>query len=176
MFSQTTDYAIRAAIEIATREGGQPVLAAELASSLNIPHRYLSKLLLQLGKAGVLASTRGRNGGFVLARPADQIKLRDVVAPFEDLKRCEQCIIGQPVCTDEAACPLHDFWKDVRERYLRELDTRTLGDLARHQIKRLQGMEVKVLTQLPHVPGRATLKLPPKSERPASPSNPTEKT
>lgn len=157
MFSQTTDYAIRAAIEIATRSVEQPVLASELAQSLGIPQHYLSKILQQLVRAGVLDSTRGRRGGFVLRRPAAQIKLRDVVAPFENLRKCEECILGQPICSSAGACPLHDFWKVVRERYLEELDTRTLGDLASHQLKRLRTMDTALLKQLPHTPGRSTL-------------------
>ncbi|MBE7492577.1 MAG: Rrf2 family transcriptional regulator [Planctomycetes bacterium] len=165
MFSQTTDYAIRAAIDIATRQDDRPVLASELAASLDIPQHYLSKILQQLVRAGVLQSTRGRRGGFVLSRPAAKIRLREVVAPFENLRKCEECILGQPICSSAGACPLHDFWKLVRETYLKELDTRTLGDLATHQLKRLRAMDSAVLKQLPHAPGRATLKLPPRPRR-----------
>lgn len=166
MFTQSTDYAIRAAIDIATRPEGQPVLASELAASLAIPQHYLSKILQQLVRAGVLESTRGRRGGFVLSRPADQIKLREVVAPFEDLRRCEECILGQPVCSSAGACPLHDFWKVVRERYLQELDTRTLGDLATYQVKRLRVMDPGLLRQLPNLPGRSVLEGAARAERP----------
>lgn len=157
MFSQTTDYAIRAAIDMATRPMGEPVLASELAKSLAIPQHYLSKILQQLVRAEVLESTRGRRGGFVLQRPAAQITLRQVVAPFENLRKCEECILGQPVCSTAGACPLHDFWKEVRERYLAELDTRTLQDMATFQLKRLKVMEPALYKMLLHTPGHASL-------------------
>lgn len=166
MFSQTTDYAIRAAIDIATRPEGQPVLASELAARLGIPQHYLSKILQQLVRSGVLESTRGRRGGFVLRRPAQKIKLREVVAPFENLRKCEECILGQPICSSAGACPLHDFWKLVREHYLNELDTRTLGDLAAHQVKRLRTMEPGLLKQMPNLPGRAAFDGAARPEKP----------
>ncbi len=157
MFSQTTDYAIRAAIDIATRPEAEPVLASELARSLGIPQHYLSKILQQLVRADVLVSTRGRRGGFVLRRPATQIKLRQVVAPFENLRRCDECILGQPVCNSAGACPLHDFWKEVRERYLKELDTRTLQDMATFQLKRFKVMDPALYKTLIHAPGHSSL-------------------
>ncbi len=153
MFSQTTEYAIRAAIDIATRPPGQQVLAAHLGETLGIPAHYLSKILQQLVRARVLKSTRGRQGGFALAKPADKIKLREIVAPFEDLKKCEECILGQPVCSDAGACPLHDFWAEVRTRYLHELNTRSLKELGEYQLQRLATMSAGLRGKLPTVPG-----------------------
>lgn len=158
MFSQTTEYAIRAVIDIATRPEGEQVLASHLGESLHIPTHYLSKILQQLVRARVLSSVRGRNGGFRLARPAAKIKLRDIVAPFEDLRKCEECILGQPVCSDAGACPLHDFWGDVRERYLHELDTKTLEDLATFQLKVLSTATPGMRRKLSTVPGAGAFK------------------
>lgn len=158
MFSQTTEYAIRAAIDIATRPEGEQVLAAQLGEALGIPHHYLSKILQQLVRARVLTSVRGRRGGFRLAKPAAKIKLREIVAPFEDLKKCEECILGQPVCSEAGACPLHDFWGDVRERYLHELDTKTLEELARFQLKVLTAATPGLRRKLQSAPGVDALK------------------
>lgn len=131
MFSQTTEYAIRAAIEIARIPAGESILAANLAERLDLPQHYLAKILQQLVRARVLTSSRGRNGGFSLAAAPEKIALQKVVAPFEDLQKCEECILGQEICSDDRACPLHDFWKDVRNRYMRELEEKTLDDLAK---------------------------------------------
>lgn len=158
MFSQTTEYAIRALIEIATRPEGEQVLASELAETLDIPQHYLSKLLQQLVRTRVLKSVRGRNGGFSLAKSPAKICLREVVEPFEDLKKFEDCILGQSVCTDAGACPLHDFWKDVRERYLDELDSKTLQDLSAYQLKRLGGMKAGLLKRVGSVPGKSSMR------------------
>jgi Rrf2 family protein len=158
MFSQTTEYAIRAAIDIATRPEGEQVLAAHLGETLDIPAHYLSKILQQLVRVRVLKSTRGRQGGFALAKPAEKIKLRDIVTPFEDLKKCEECILGQPVCSDAGACPLHDFWAEVRTRYLDELNSRTLKELSQYQLQRLSKMSAGLRGKLQTAPGMDAFK------------------
>ena len=158
MFSQTSEYAIRAMIEISTRPQGGLVLGSDLGEALGIPAHYLSKILQQLVRSRVLKSTRGRNGGFGLARPALNIKLRDIVAPFEDLKKYEECILGQPVCNEAGACPLHDFWKDVRERYIDELKRKSLQDLKDFQLKQLNSMNPGLFKKVGAVPGKLTFK------------------
>lgn len=157
MFSQTSEYAIRALIEIATRPEGEHVLAAQLGESLNLPQHYLSKILQQLVRTRVLKSVRGRSGGFSLARSAGVIKLRDIVEPFEDLKKYEECILGQPVCSEAGACPLHDFWKDVRERYIDELKDKTLEDLKTFQLKKLAAMNAGLFKKVGAVPGKQSV-------------------
>lgn len=158
MFSQTTEYAIRALIEIATRPGDKPVLAADVGEALGIPTHYLSKILQQLVRTRVLKSVRGRQGGFNLARAPEKIRLREIVEPFEDLRKCEECILGQPVCSEAGACPLHDFWGEVRVRYLNELDSRTLKDLSDYQLKKLSAMGTGLRNRLPSVPGQTVLR------------------
>ena len=84
--------------------------------------------------------------------------LRDIVEPFEDLKKCEECILGQPVCSEAGACPLHDFWKDVRERYIEELKTKTLEDLKTFQLKQLNAMGAGLFKKVGAVPGKQSLR------------------
>ena len=158
MFSQTTEYAIRALIEIATRPQGKLILASELGDVLGIPNHYLSKILQQLVRKRLLNSVRGRQGGFSLARPAAEIRLREIVEPFEDMHRYEECILGQAVCSDAGACPLHDFWGEVRERYLSELDRRTLQDLSEYQLKRLTAMNPGLFKRVGSVPGKSSVR------------------
>lgn len=158
MFSQTTEYAIRAAIDIATRPMGENVLAAQLGKALDIPTHYLSKILQQLVRARVLTSVRGRQGGFALAKAPEKVKLREIVAPFEDLRKYEECVLGQAVCSEAGACPLHQFWGGVRERFLNELDTKTLKDLSDFQLKRLTAMNAGLRSKLQTVPGMEAFK------------------
>jgi Rrf2 family protein len=157
MFSQSTEYAIRASIEIATRPEGEHVLASELGESLEIPTYYLSKILHQLVRARVLKSVRGRRGGFALAKPAEKVKLKEIAAPFEDLQKYEECILGQSVCSEAGACPLHDFWGSVRDRFLDELNTKTLKELSEFQLKRLSTMSGSMRSKLKNAPGMKTV-------------------
>lgn len=131
-FSQTTEYALRAMIELA-RQPDRAVLARELTESTRIPQFYLSKILHLLTRHRLLASVRGRGGGFRLAKPSNEIPLARVVELFEDLRSTSECILGRPRCSDQEACPMHAFWKEMRERYLLELESRTLADLAAHE-------------------------------------------
>lgn len=158
MFSQTSEYAIRALIEIATRPTEGPVLSADLAKALGIPAQYLSKLLQSLVRTRVLKSVRGRQGGFSLAKSASSIKLRDIIAPFEDLRKYEECILGQPVCNEAGACPLHDFWSVVREQYVQQLSTKTLQDLADYQLDKLHTMNAGLFRRVGSVPGKQAVK------------------
>jgi Rrf2 family protein len=158
MFSQTTEYAIRAAIDIATRPAGENVLASQLGEALGIPTHYLSKILQQLVRARVLTSLRGRQGGFKLARPPARIKLKEIVAPFEDLRKYEECILGQAVCSEAGACPLHEFWGEVRESFMVELNTKSLKDLSDFQLKRLATMSSGLRGKLQTAPGMETFK------------------
>jgi Rrf2 family protein len=132
MFSQTTEYAIRAMIEIARQPEDESRLVRQLAERLEIPHFYLAKILHQLVRARILESVRGRGGGFRLAKPAAQIPLLHIVRQFEDIDKTTDCILGRPKCSDVEACPLHDFWRDVRTRYVHELESKSVKDLASH--------------------------------------------
>ena len=169
MLTQTTEYAIRALIEISTRPEGQHALAGELGETLGIPPHYLSKILQQLVRVRVLKSVRGRQGGFSLAKPARTIRLREIVEPFDDMKKYEECILGQPVCSEAGACPLHEYWSEVRTRYLIELDSRTLQDLADYQMRRLESMNPGLFKRVGSVPGKVSMKeSAPTSRKPAT--------
>ncbi len=131
MLSQTGEYALRAVVTIAEQPGGQPIGAAKLAAVLGIPQNYLSKTLHQLARSGVLESSRGKLGGFQLARPAGKIPLLDVVTPFDDLSGKRACLMGRPTCSDHNACAAHERWKAVGEQAAEFFRGTTVADLMR---------------------------------------------
>jgi Rrf2 family protein len=124
MLSQTAEYALRAVLYIARgRPVAPPCSVEQLAEALGVPRNYLSKTLHQLARAGVLDSTRGRGGGFRLARSPERIRLIEVVRPFDDIGEGRRCLLGRGACSDRAACEAHESWKPVAERvaaYFRE--------------------------------------------------------
>lgn len=136
MFSQASEYALRALTELARTEGQDWVLASQLALRLEVPVHYLAKVLQVLARRGMLESQRGRQGGFRLARPAREITAWDVVQELDDARALYGCIMGESECSDETACPLHRLWKTIRDQFIRMLQTTTLHDLARFQNKR----------------------------------------
>ncbi|MGE0354444.1 MAG: Rrf2 family transcriptional regulator [Gemmatimonadales bacterium] len=130
MISQTAEYALRTVIHIAQSHGnGEMVSAADMARQLSIPSNYLSKTLNALSRAGILTSSRGKHGGFKLAREPHRITLLSVVAPFDAIGQGSQCLLGQAVCSDRNACAAHRRWKAASDGVLSFFRTTTVADL-----------------------------------------------
>lgn len=138
IYTGSAKYAIRAMVRLAIEDGqGKPFSAAGVAEAEGIPPFYLAKVLQDLGRAGLLKSARGRGGGFYLSRPADQITLFEVVSAVEDPRRLEtECILGIDDCNDAAPCPMHDTWKEFRDRALDALQTLTVADMVEEMLRK----------------------------------------
>lgn len=131
MLNQTAEYALRVVVHLASLPPGERGQAADLAATLGLPANYLSKILHQLGAAGVLESRRGRTGGFRLARPASRTTLAAVVRPFDAVASSRACVLGGSVCSDRVACEAHERWKPVGDSVRRFLRQTTIEDLVR---------------------------------------------
>ena len=81
--SAKADYAVRAVVELAAAEGDKPVKAERVATAQEIPLNFLENILGELRHAGIVRSHRGAEGGFRLAKPADQINLADIIRAVE---------------------------------------------------------------------------------------------
>lgn len=106
MISATAEYALRAVVQLA-RLGGGPATAEEIANATQVPSGYLSRVLRDLARSGILTARRGIGGGFALAKPAGRITVWDVMKAvdggFQRIERCPLDIPGH----DEALCALH---------------------------------------------------------------------
>ena len=129
MLSQTAIHAVNAIQKLAQAGKGEYLGASALARSIGAPENYLGKLLAVLGENDILESRRGLGGGFRLARPAEEITVFEVVAPFDRLHAWKSCVLGLNDCTDDNPCALHDMWKVGRERCLEMLEESTVADL-----------------------------------------------
>lgn len=105
VFSKTTEYALRAAVYL-SEQAGELRTALQVAEATQVPPRYASRVLQLLGDAGVANSFRGPTGGFILAKPASDISLLDVVRAVEPVERITTCPLGLVEHADEL-CPLH---------------------------------------------------------------------
>ncbi|MFQ5591641.1 MAG: RrF2 family transcriptional regulator [Phycisphaerae bacterium] len=131
MLSLTSKYAMRAVICLTQLADESPVSGKCIAERASIPPKYLSKILGDLVRCGVLVSTRGKKGGFRLARPPTKISLHDVLAPFEAaLVTPRTCPFGNMTCSDENPCLGHDEWKKVLERYTTFLSRTSIHHVA----------------------------------------------
>ena len=128
MLSQTAQYALRTALQLARLPATERAAAGDLARQIGVPSNYLSKTLHQLARAGVVTGTRGKHGGFTLARPASRIRLADVVEPFQDVGE-RSCLLGRPVCSDARPCAAHERWKAVANDLAEFFARTTLADV-----------------------------------------------
>jgi Rrf2 family protein len=132
MLSQTAEYALRAVLYVAEHAADRPVRVAEMAGALGIPRNYLSKILHQLARTGVLVSLRGKAGGFQLGVRPNRLALGAVVMPFDRIEQRRRCLLGRPQCSDHTACGAHVRWKDVADAVADFFRDTTVADLLGH--------------------------------------------
>ncbi len=136
IYSRPCEYAIRALAYLARRPNQPSAQALEIAREEKLPAPVLGKVLQELVRKGLLESRRGPGGGFRLARRAELITLRDVVAAIDGLDHFLECAVGLERCADDAPCPLHDTWKGLRTQMLHYLETTTLEEMAQAVVRK----------------------------------------
>ena len=129
MLSQTAEYALRAVLHLAQHADARPIRVHEMADALQIPQNYLSKILHQLARHGVLVSLRGKAGGFRLARAPDAVALTTIITPFDRVDERRRCLLGRPQCSDRTACAAHTRWKEVADTVAEFFRETTVADL-----------------------------------------------
>ena len=131
MLSTTSEYALRALAMLASLPRGSSILGRDLARHTGVPSTYLSKLLSTLHNAGMVGSARGNNGGYWLAKPAETIRIYEIVELFEGPALRRNCLLwpGRE-CSPAQPCSAHEAWKSARDAYLRFLDTVSLADIS----------------------------------------------
>jgi Rrf2 family nitric oxide-sensitive transcriptional repressor len=105
MLSQTVEYALRAVVYLA-RKPGESSTTEDVAEATRVPPAYLAKIFQGLVRAGVVRSQRGVGGGVMLARPADEVTILDVVNAVEPIRRITSCPLDLPT-HGVRLCPLH---------------------------------------------------------------------
>jgi len=127
--SQSVTYAVHAALRLTAANGSGPVSCGCLAREGKMPERFLLQILRDLTKKGILQSTRGGGGGFMLSRSADEISLLDLIEAVDGpLDAGLPRSLGFP---EPSETILNDTLRRVRESVRRELSAITVTDLAR---------------------------------------------
>lgn len=135
MLNKKTQYAFQALMYLAENINKGPVLIAEIAETKKIPLKFLENILLELRKAGILESKKGKGGGYFLNLPPSKIRLADIIRKIDGpiamlpcaslyfYQRCSNC--------DEKNCGLHDTMVEVRDATLKILEGKTVADLVK---------------------------------------------
>jgi Rrf2 family protein len=139
IWSKATEQALRGLIYLASQRRGEPVLSRQIADYLGVPVQCITKVMRSLAKRGLLASVKGRGGGFILLPAAEHLTIMDVVEAVEGHAALSlHCVLGLKVCADETACPLHRQWTDLRRQEMDWLRTQTIGEMAKMSSVALQ--------------------------------------
>ncbi len=120
MFSKTCQYALQAILYIGVKMREKKAVGLkEIAESQNIPAHFLSKVLQDLVKRGILLSIKGPNGGFSFKGSPKQLRLIKIVELIDGQDIWDKCGIGLKKCSDDNPCPIHHKYKvlkaDIRE-------------------------------------------------------------
>src|SRR6476620_8864760 len=137
MLSQKAKYAIKALLVLARAQdaGHELVQARDISDSQNIPKKFLDLIFFELRRHGLVASTRGREGGYALARPAAEISIAAIVRavdgplaplPCASVKFYRRC----SDCADEKTCEVRHLMREVRDAAAAILDNTSLAEAA----------------------------------------------
>jgi Rrf2 family iron-sulfur cluster assembly transcriptional regulator len=131
--SRPAEYALRAMTYLARLEPKKRVPASDLAKAVDIPPAYLSKIMRRLTAKGIVDSQKGHHGGFVLARPPEEIRFIDILRAVEFGPIADHCLFGLGNCDAQNPCPLHNEWSILKDQIEHWARSHTLGEsLDRH--------------------------------------------
>jgi Rrf2 family protein len=125
------EYASRAMLELSRRYREGPIHSREISKAQEIPPHFLQQILLLLKRAGYLKSRKGRMGGYILAKPPDEINVAEVIRVMDGPLAPIDCVsvMAHETCPMEATCGLRWLWKDVRDAVAEILEKTTFSDL-----------------------------------------------
>ena len=135
-FSKTAEYAIRV-LSYLHRHDGSSHSVNVLHQELNLPYKYLTKMMTELAKKGLVNATRGRDGGLSLARDASDIYLYDILEAIGEPFAHDRCILGFDKCDASNPCALHDQWVKPKEMIETMLGATTLASLIQNRETKL---------------------------------------
>ncbi len=129
-------YATLALFDIAFHSGDEPTQVRQIAERQDIPARFLEQIFQDLKRADLVDGKRGRNGGYVLRRPPDQITLRDIVRATDGPVEVSFCVNdeGEPMhraCPRNSRCIQAVVWGEIASRVAEVFEDYTLADLVR---------------------------------------------
>ena len=132
MWSKTTEYAIRALVQVAVsnQEDQRPGFR-EIAGAIDAPVQFTAKILQTLSRAGLVRSVRGRGGGFFFGPEDPELKLSEVLRALEGDKYFSGCVVGLPHCDEKHPCPLHNEFARIRTQLVGLSQSETIQSLAR---------------------------------------------
>ena len=128
--SRKVDYALRAAIYLATQDLKKTCSSTgEIAEIQRIPKKFLEKIIQDLVHSGLVKSKRGPDGGYNLARPAHEISFQDVIEAVEGPIALNVCVDSKDSCNILSRCTMSGVWQEVQRKVVDVFARTTLADV-----------------------------------------------
>lgn len=136
-------YGLKAMYDLARHYGAGPIPLKSVAERQNISGHYLEQLISVLRKGGLVKSVRGAQGGYVLARPPEEIRVGDVIRLLEGPIAPVECVseIRAAECDQADHCITRTVWRRVRDSIAQVMDSISLADMCREEEKSRQNRE-----------------------------------
>lgn len=134
MITKKSKYAIKALIYLAKQKERKPVLIEEISNEEKIPKKFLEAILLELRKAGILGSKKGKGGGYYLLKGAEEINMAEVLRLFDGPIALVPCVAHKyyepcEECIDEITCPIREVFRIIREQTVATLKDNSFAEL-----------------------------------------------
>jgi Rrf2 family protein len=139
--SKTTEYAIQILIHLG-RDETQLQTSKNIHELLNIPPKYLWKIMNSLQSLKFVSSVRGKNGGYKINTPLSQIFIIDIVKLFQSFDAIHRCILGYSECSVSNPCTIHRFWESGDKQFNEMLTNVSIKELINENLLTDKG-EVK---------------------------------
>jgi Rrf2 family iron-sulfur cluster assembly transcriptional regulator len=127
--STKAQYAVRAMVNLNLHSEGQPVSLRDISLRESISLTYLEQLFVKLRRGEIVKSVRGPGGGYLLARPAKEIQVDEIIDSVEESLVPVSCMDQKKGCACEDQCVTHNVWHGLGERIRQFLSSITLADL-----------------------------------------------
>ena len=133
--SRKIDYALRAVIHLANEESNDRACSVtEIAERERVPRQFLEKIVQMLIHNGLVRSRRGPHGGYVLARPAEQVSFRDVIEAVEGPISLNVCVGEHADCSLLGTCGMERVWREGQRRVMELFEKTTIADVRKPRI------------------------------------------
>jgi len=125
-----------ALVDLAKQSAGRPVALSDVAERQEISLSYLEQLFARLRRAGLVKSVRGPGGGYLLAYPAAEIRIADIILAVDEPIRATRCLPGAPQgCTGKPTrCMTHDLWEELGHQIRIFLSQVTVADVVENRV------------------------------------------
>ena len=136
--STKAQYAVRAMVSLNLNAGANPITLRDISRREEISLTYLEQLFVKLRRRGIVDSVRGPGGGYVLARPAAEIRVDQIIDSVEETLVPVSCMEDDGTCRCTDQCVTHSVWQGLGEKIRHFLASITLEDLTREARQRLK--------------------------------------